>query len=77
MVSTGIIKKVDVLGRVGLPIEIRRNLNIDDEDAVEIFAGDDMIFIRKYIEGCVFCGSLENLHIFKNKYICSICAKNI
>jgi len=77
MKSTGIIKRVDILGRISLPIDIRRDLNIDGEDDVEIFAGDDMIFIRKYIIGCAFCGSTENLHRFKEKSICSICAKEL
>jgi len=77
MKSTGIIKKFDELGRIVLPMEIRRVFNIGNKDAVEIFIENDMIFIKKYDEVCIFCGSSENLQTFMDKNICTKCANNL
>ena len=55
--STGIVRKVDELGRVVLPIELRRTLNIDIKDSLEIYVENDSIILRKYEPSCIFCGS--------------------
>jgi len=66
MKSTGIVRKVDELGRIVLPIELRRNLNIDVKDSLEIFVGDDgKIILQKYNAGCVFTNSMDNLVNYK------------
>ncbi|WP_432649142.1 AbrB/MazE/SpoVT family DNA-binding domain-containing protein [Huintestinicola sp.] len=73
MKSSAITRQLDALGRVVIPIEMRRNLNIENRDSVEIYAEDDRIIIKKAGESCVFCGSAENLLIFKDRCVCSEC----
>ncbi len=73
MKATGIVRKVDELGRIVLPIELRRTLNIDIKDPVEIFVDGDSIILRKYQSACVFCGSTEDVKQIKGKNICAAC----
>ncbi|MCG8482598.1 MAG: AbrB/MazE/SpoVT family DNA-binding domain-containing protein, partial [Clostridia bacterium] len=56
MKATGIVRKVDELGRVVLPIELRRNLNIEIKDPLEIYVDGEMIILKKYAPACIFCG---------------------
>lgn len=74
MKSTGIVRKVDELGRVVLPIELRRTLGIDEKDALEIYVDEDRIILKKYEPACVFCGNASNVQIFKGKNVCRECA---
>lgn len=67
--STGIVRKVDELGRVVLPIELRRNLDINEKDALEIFVDDDRIILKKYEPADIFNGSMEDLIDYKGKKI--------
>ncbi len=69
MKSTGIVRKVDELGRVVLPIELRRNLDINEKDALEIFVDDDRIILKKYEPADIFNGSMEDLIDYKGKKI--------
>lgn len=73
MKSTGIVRKVDELGRIVIPIELRRTLDIDIKDAVEIYVNGDQIILKKYQTGCVFCGSTHELQMFRDKYVCAQC----
>jgi transcriptional pleiotropic regulator of transition state genes len=73
MKSTGIVRKVDELGRVVIPIELRRNLDIGEKDGLEIFVEDDRIIFRKYEPACVFCGNAEMVTHFKGKNVCNAC----
>jgi len=75
MKSTGIVRKVDELGRVVIPIELRRTLNIDIKDALEIFVEGESIILKKYEPSCIFCGQARNTISFKNKLICNDCLK--
>lgn len=77
MKSTGIVRKVDDLGRVVLPIELRRTLNIDIKDALEIFTENDTIILRRYNPLCYICGESHDLTSFKSKQICSKCIDDI
>ena len=77
MKSTGIVRRIDELGRIVLPAEMRRIFNINEKDAVEIFTKDDMIVLKKYDSVCIFCGSTTDLKTFKDKNICSKCAKDL
>ncbi len=74
MKSTGVTRKIDDLGRVVLPIELRRTLDIEEKDALEIFVDGENIILRKYIPGCIFCGSCEGVATYKGKNICKVCA---
>lgn len=73
MKSTGIVRKVDELGRIVLPIELRRTLDIGERDALEIYVDQDQIILRKYEPACIFCGSVEGITSFKGKNICAAC----
>ena len=77
MKSTGIVRRVDELGRIVLPIEIRRNLEIAERDPVEIFMENDRIILTKFEPGCTFCGSTHGLVTFKGKNVCRDCLRNI
>ena len=73
MKSTGIVRKVDELGRVVLPIELRRTLNISYKDSLEIFTDNNMVVLRKYEPSCIFCGSATNVVNYKGRNICPEC----
>lgn len=73
MKSTGITRKIDELGRIVLPIELRRSLEIGEKDAVEIYVEDDSIILKKFRTSCIFCGSEENIIDFKGKSVCADC----
>lgn len=77
MKSTGIVRKVDELGRIVIPIELRRNLDIEIKDPVEIFVDGPQIILRKYIRGCQFCGSMEAVFDVGKITICRDCASGI
>ena len=71
--STGMVRQLDPLGRVVIPIELRRNLGIGEKDALEIFVNGEQIVLRKYAPGCIFCGSLDELHTIEDKQVCQLC----
>lgn len=73
MKSTGIVRKVDELGRVVLPIELRRNLNIAEKDSMEIYVDDDTIILRKYQPACIFCDNASDIVTYKGKNVCKNC----
>jgi transcriptional pleiotropic regulator of transition state genes len=75
MKSTGIVRKVDDLGRVVIPIELRRTLNIEEKDALEIYVDNDKIILKKYEPACVFCGDADNIVNFRGKNVCVNCLK--
>ena len=69
MKATGIIRRVDELGRVVIPIEIRNQFNIVEKDPIEIYVDGSSIVLKKYEPNCVFCGSTENLVEYKDKLV--------
>ncbi|WP_309242114.1 AbrB/MazE/SpoVT family DNA-binding domain-containing protein [Paenibacillus sp. S150] len=69
MKATGIVRKVDELGRIVIPIELRRTMGIDIKDPLEIFVDGEKIILRKYEPTCIFSGSAENLINFKGKMV--------
>ncbi len=73
MKSTGIVRKVDELGRVVIPIELRRNLDIDIKDALEIFVDGEHIILKKYAPACIFCGQAKDVENIKGKNVCPEC----
>ena len=77
MKATGVVRPVDGLGRVVLPIELRRKMDINDGDSLEIFVDKDIIVLKKYTKSCAFCSSKESIVEFKDKYICKDCIKNL
>lgn len=77
MKSTGIIRRLDELGRVVLPIEIRRSFSLAEKDPVEIYVEGDSIILKKHQLTCVFCGEGKNLVDYKGKPVCRKCIKAI
>ncbi len=77
MKSTGITRKIDELGRIVLPIELRRTLEISERDSMEIFVEEDAIILKKFKKSCVFCGSEDGIIDFKNKCVCSECVATL
>jgi transcriptional pleiotropic regulator of transition state genes len=75
MKSTGIVRKVDELGRIVLPIELRRMLDIAERDELEIFMENDRVVLRKYEPGCLFCGAGHDLITHKGKNVCHKCVQ--
>ena len=77
MKSTGIVRRIDELGRVVLPIELRRTMNLEVRDPVEIFMEGDAIVLKKYEASCLFCGGNHKLTEFRGKQICGECVRRI
>ncbi len=77
MKSTGIVRKVDELGRIVLPIELRRTLNISKKDALEIYVDGESILLKKYEPACVFCGNAYDVTVYKTKNICAECISEL
>lgn len=77
MKSTGIVRKVDELGRIVLPIEMRRTLDIAEKDALEIYVEGTSVILKKYRPSCIFCDATKNITVFKDKNICPKCLKEL
>ena len=77
MKSTGIIRKVDELGRIVLPIELRRTLDIAERDELEIYLDDDKVILKKYEPSCIFCGSSCGLVSYHGRNVCMECIENM
>ncbi len=77
MKSTGVVRKVDDLGRIVLPIEIRKVLDIKHKDAIEIFTDNDRIVLQKYAPSCIFCNDTEDVIYFNGKRVCTACIKQL
>lgn len=77
MKSTGVVRRVDELGRIVIPIELRRNLDIIEKDALEIYVDGDMIVLKKYQPACIFCGEVKDVVNYRGKNICTPCLDHL
>lgn len=77
MKSTGIVRKVDELGRIVLPIELRRTLDISEKDPLEIYIDGSAIVLKKYQPACIFCDDAKGITLFRGKNVCSKCIQAI
>ena len=77
MKATGIVRKVDELGRIVLPIELRRSLGIEVRDPLEIYVDEDTILLKKYSPLCILCGESDDLVEYKGKKICRKCIEKL
>lgn len=77
MKATGIIRKVDELGRIVIPVEIRNLFNISEKDSIDISVDDDKIILKKYEANCIFCGRTEHLIEYRKKLICKNCCNKM
>ena len=75
--STGIVRKVDELGRIVLPIEMRRTLDIAEKDALEIYVEGSSVILKKYKPSCIFCDTAKDVSEFKGKNVCPKCLKEL
>lgn len=77
MKVTGIVRKVDDNGRIDLPIGLRRSLNINGKDAVELSIDGQSIILNKYKPSCAFCNEEETILDYKGKKICKVCLEGL
>ena len=77
MKSIGIVRGVDELGRVVIPKELRNILAIEKKTPLEIFVENDLIILRKYAVGCLFCGETKNTKRYKDQVICQSCIDSL
>lgn len=77
MKSIGIVRRVDELGRVVLPVELRRTLQIEQKDALEIYVHGTDIILRKYEPACIFCGDASRVRSFRNRNVCTNCMRDM
>lgn len=77
MKSLGMVRKVDELGRVVLPKELRDVLDMPERTPLEFFVEGSAILLKKYEPGCVFCGEIEVSNVFKGKKICKGCMNGL
>lgn len=73
MKATGIVRPVDPLGRVVIPVELRRNLGIRTDDSLEVFVDGEYIMLKKYEPACIFCGNVKDVQDIRGKKICRSC----
>lgn len=75
--ATGIVRKIDHMGRFVLPMELRRLFDIEEKDSIEIFVSGSHIILRKYEPACVFCGGADLVRQFRGKNVCHVCAASL
>ncbi|MCY9763927.1 AbrB/MazE/SpoVT family DNA-binding domain-containing protein [Paenibacillus alvei] len=77
MKSTGIVRRIDELGRLVIPMELRRTMGISEKEQMEIFTDGSRIIIQKYETCCTFCGTSEEVKEFRKKTVCTRCIKGL
>lgn len=77
MKSTGVVRKVDELGRIVVPIELRRTMDIAVKDTLEIFVEGDQIILKKYHPACIFCENVKDVISYKGKMVCKECLSTL
>ena len=77
MKSIGVVRRLDELGRIVIPIELRRTLDLADRDCLEIFTEGEQIILKKYQPACIFCGEAQGVINYKGKNVCKCCMEDI
>ncbi|KOF55730.1 AbrB family transcriptional regulator [Clostridium sp. DMHC 10] len=77
MKSTGVVRRVDELGRIVIPMELRRTLEIAEKDSLEIYVDGEKIIFKKYQPACIFCGDAKDVVNYKGKNICKSCLEEL
>lgn len=77
MKSTGIVRQMDSLGRIVLPVELRRTLDIAEKDSLEIYVDESSIVLKKYQPACIFCDNVRDVKTYKGRKICPECIENL
>ncbi len=73
MKSLGIVRPVDNLGRIVVPIELRRTMDIKEGDSLEFFTEENRIILKKYQPACLYCGDARDVAVFRGHNICKKC----
>ena len=73
MKSTGIVRKIDGLGRIVIPTELRKTMDLDEGTSMEIFVEEGRIIFEKYEKGCIFCGEMDDTFEFEGNLVCEDC----
>ncbi len=73
MKSTGVVRRLDSLGRIVIPIEIRKTMDMKNDDSLEVYVEENKIILKKYNPACVFCGNADNVTYIKEKLVCKDC----
>ncbi len=77
MKSTGMVRRVDELGRIVLPKELRNTFDIEEKDALEIYTEGNTIILKKYEPSCIFCGDAADVTTFHGRNVCRKCIKEL
>ncbi|MFW6311112.1 MAG: AbrB/MazE/SpoVT family DNA-binding domain-containing protein [Nanoarchaeota archaeon] len=77
MKATGIVRKIDDLGRIVLPKELRKTMRINKKDPMEIYVDEDSVILKKYQPACIFCGNADDTFEYENKTICKDCLEKL
>ena len=77
MKATGMVRNVDELGRIVLPIELRRTLGVGERDPMEIYVDGDKIVLRRYLSVCLFCSKADGLIQYREKNACKSCVEKL
>lgn len=77
MKTLGMVRKVDALGRIVIPHELREALGIDSGDELELCCQGEALVLRKFSSACVFCGGRESIYVFREKYVCGECLQSL
>ena len=77
MKSTGVVRSLDGLGRIVLPIELRRVLDLKETDPIEIYTEGECVILKKYCPACIFCSEAKDVINYKGKNICNGCLKEL
>ena len=77
MKAIGFVKKIDELGRIVIPKDVRRALGVNNLDSLQFFMDGDSVILRKFQESCCFCAACEGLTAFKDKFVCAECKKEL
>ena len=77
MKSTGVVRKIDPLGRIVIPMELRRTSGIKESDPMEIYTEGDQIILKKYVPSCIFCNEAKDVINYRGKNICKHCLDEI
>jgi len=77
MKATGVVRQLDRLGRIVLPIELRRTMEIGTRDSLEIFVEGDTIVLKKYQPCCIFCADAKDVQPYRGKLVCGRCLSEL
>ena len=77
MKSTGVVRRLDKVGRIVFPVELRKALDIEEKDALEIYVDGEQIILKKYEPACIFCGDARDVVNYKGKNICKNCMEEL